>query len=97
MVVSRLLAEAPLENSGSSVARCWKHHKAFGTPRPSQRRGRCTGRLGPDAERRHPLGEAGLRFARVPERSGEESVEQRLRRLAELGRLLAAAASYRVV
>jgi hypothetical protein len=32
----------------------------------------------------------------VPERSGEESVEQRLRRLAELGRLLAAA-GYRVV
>ena len=33
----------------------------------------------------------------MPERSGEESVEQRLRRLAELGRLLAAAAGYRVV
>jgi len=34
----------------------------------------------------------------VPERSGEEeSVERRLRRLAELGRLLAAAAGYRVV
>ena len=43
------------------------------------------------------LREAGLRFARVPERSGEESVEQRVRRLAELGRLLAAAAGYRVV
>ena len=33
----------------------------------------------------------------MPEPSGEESVEQRLRRLAELGRLLAAAAGYRVV
>ena len=50
------------------------------------------------AERRYPVaGEAGLRFARVPEPSGEESVEQRLRRLAELGRLLAAASGYRVV
>ena len=41
--------------------------------------------------------EAGLRFCRVPERSGEESAERRLRRQAELGRLLAAAAGYRVV
>lgn len=53
---------------------------------------------GRGAQRRHRVeGEAGLRFACVPEPSGEEDVEQRLRRPAELGRLLAAAAGYRVV
>src|SRR2546421_7000877 len=38
-----------------------------------------------------------LRFRCVPERSGDESAEQRLRGQAELGRRLAGAAGYRVV
>ena len=40
---------------------------------------------------------SGLRFSPVREGSGDESVEQGLRRQAELGRLLAAAGGYRVV
>ncbi len=54
--------------------------------------------LWPDAVGGHPAQPGSeLRFCSVDQRIGDQDAEQSLRRQAELGRLLSAAAGYRVV